>query len=346
MLRLKLFVLLLAMSCCAALAFAQSAASALEPPDSDTQRLPTPVIDRALVHKPPIEPLQAAFDASKLPWVFVRATVDYDAVGNAVNVTLSAPSGDKALDLAILNWATETRITPANHPLQYAELPFEFFSQDVLCESEEERRPSCLHDFGPDDFDGPLLKPIDLSIFALWGGDEALLEMYFEYDASGKLSHLFIAQPVSGRGFIRKDALRLRAVSTSGYGRLRLRLIAVADAREAAMKTGDDVVLVWKTRSGDERLLVDKDITESRLSIMQIRLPANVLGDVRVAQIFHDAMGRIIRIEPVMKPGDDPKALQSVMDELLKGVRLKKVPGRAGSLQAKVYPDGSVIPVD
>ncbi len=309
-----------------------------------------PASDRALVHRPSIEPLEAAFGASGRPWAFPKVLVDYDADGNVVGVTLSTPSGDETLDLVIRAWAAETRIAPADHPRRML-LPFHFLTEDLLCESEAQRGPSCLRDFGRSDFEAPLLSALDISLFALWGGDEGLLEMYFEHDATGRLSDLSVTRSAPGmahRLHRQMDMLRVRNVSAPGHGRLRLRLVAVADAREAeaAMKAGDDVVLVWKTRPGDDRLLVSKTRLESKLAVRQHFAPPNVPGDVHRVRIFHDAEGRIVRLVPVARPGENAAALQSMMDDLLLDMFLEKPPGRAGSLRAQIYPDGSVLPVE
>lgn len=330
-----------------ALAVAQSTSPALPSPKPEIQHPPASESGRPVVYKPSIEPLEAVFAASNRPWAFANVRIDYDAAGNAVDVDLFAPSGDEALDLAIRAWAAETRISPVSQPLQDAVLPFVFFSEDVLCESEEAQGPSCLRDYGPRDFDAPLLRPLDISLLALWGADEQVLEAYFEHDANGRLSHLSITRSAGGIGYglgRRMDALRLRNVSAAGYGRLRLRLIGVADAREAATKAGDDVVLVRMTRPGDARLLVRKSLLESRLSVFQQMMPPKVLGDVAVARIFHDAGGTIVRIQPLATPGQDLRTLQSVLDALLMEAQLVKTPGRAGSLQVMIYPDGSVLP--
>jgi hypothetical protein len=328
-----------------ALAAAQSTSSAPAAPMPEQEVVPAS--DRALVHRPSIEPLEAAFGASGRPWAFAYVNVDYDANGDTLGVILLDSSGDAALDLAIQAWAAETRIAPGSAPRARGAFPFSFLSEDLICAPEAPESASCQRDYGPGDFEGSLFSPLDISVLTPLISGEQLIELYFEHDASGRVSW------ASGqsRGAIphgittRSGSLR-RKTGASGYGRLRVRLVAVSDAREAAMHAGEDVVLIWKTEPGDPRLLVRKTWLESRLSVRQHFAPPNVPGDVHRVRIFHDAEGRIVRLVPVARPGENAAALQSMMDDLLLDMFLEKPPGRAGSLQAQIYPDGSVLPVE
>jgi hypothetical protein len=338
--------LALSLSLLPALAVAQSTSSAPATPMPVQQQV-VPASDRALVHKPSIEPLEAAFGASGRPWAFAYVHVDYDANGDALGVILIDSSGDETLDLAIQAWAADTRIAPGSAFRARGAFPFSFLSEHLTCAPEAPESTSCLRDYGPGDFEGPVFSPLDISLFTPLISGEQVIELYFEHDASGRVS--WASGP--SRGAIahsitkRIESLRLKTGS-SGYGRLRVRLVAVSDAREAAMYAGQDVVLIWKTEPGDPRLLVRKTWLESRLAVRQQLAPPNVPGDVHRVRIFHDAEGRIVRLAPVARPGENAAALQSMMDDLLLDMHLEKPPGRAGSLRAQIYPDGSVLPVE
>lgn len=302
----------------------------------------------AMTRKPPIDSLSAAFAASGLRWAFARVLIDYEADGIPFKSFLSASSGDEALDAAIQAWALHTRVSPDSRGRMRVAQPFFFIVEDIECQAEEPRDPHCLRDYSLRDFAESLMSPLDISLFALWGADEAEFEIYFDHDASGKLtragSPMLIDDPLRNL-MVRLRSARIDAAS-AGVGRLRFRVVAVADEREAAMKAGDDVILIWKTPPGDDRVLVNKRVVESRLSILQQIVPVNVPADVSVARIAYDADGVITGVASVRKTAGDPAKLQSMLDDLLLGLKLKERPAQAGRREVKVYPDGSVLPVE
>lgn len=301
-----------------------------------------------LVVKPPVESLHPVFGTTDLPWAHVVTQVNYDDDGRPVDAKILSASGDASLDDAVLVWVKGTRISPGAKSGLPLYIPFWFIGEDVECTDIETPGPTCLRNYRIRDFDKPLLNPSQISSFALWGGSDAAVDVYFEHNASGKLSRI-VSLMEGGRSYDSKwrgdDDVTL-TTSNAGYGRVRYRLIAVSNEQEAVSRAGDDIVLVWRTAENDERLLIDKFLIQSILSVRQQMLRAHVPVDVVYARIFYNADGMVLKAEPEPKQGQDPARLRSAIEPLLLERALKVRPGRAGSRRVKIYPDGSVLPVD
>lgn len=344
---MRAWLLLLCFMADAVLAQATRDPGLVPPESSDTQALSFDRVPPKLVTKPPIEPLQAAFTSTPLPWAYVMSQVNFDADGKPVDVKFLTPSGDASLDAAILVWIKATRILPRRDQRDPLYLPFWFIEESVECEGVEAPGPECLRDYKVQDFDGRLPSPFQISSFAASRDDAAVVEVYFEHDASGRMSRIvpLVSGVWMGDAIWQDDDVRLKT-SVAGYGRLRYRLVGVSDEHEAASKAGDDVFLVWKTAWEDDRVLIDKWSIESRLSIERMKIPLAVLVDVVYARIFYNANGMIQKVEPEAQRAEERAALRVMLEALLVERGLKARPGRAGSRRVKIYPDGSVLPVD
>lgn len=84
----------------------------------------------ALVVRPSVAPVEEAFKASGLAQVRPVLVVTYDAQGVVTDAVLQTPSGNDALDQAIVAWGRAVRLTPGKAGV--GKLPFDLVNENLL----------------------------------------------------------------------------------------------------------------------------------------------------------------------------------------------------------------------
>lgn len=84
----------------------------------------------ALVVRPSIAPIAEAFNASGLAQARPVLTLTYDAQGVPTEVVLKTPSGNEALDQAILAWGRLARVSPGK--AGSGSLPFDLVNDEAM----------------------------------------------------------------------------------------------------------------------------------------------------------------------------------------------------------------------
>lgn len=83
-----------------------------------------------LVVRPSLAPVEAAFQASGLAQARPVLTVTYDAQGVVTDAVLKTPSGNAALDQAVLDWGRAARLSPGK--AGSGSLPFDLVNDEAL----------------------------------------------------------------------------------------------------------------------------------------------------------------------------------------------------------------------
>lgn len=176
----------------------------------------------ALVVRPSVAPVEEAFKASGLAQVRPVLTVTYDAQGVVTDAVLTTPSGNDALDQAILAWGRAVRLTPGKAGT--GRLPFDLANENLLPPPPVDVDARTL----PEISDTQFISPPSLRAIQKAVADARVVkadaELLLTYDADGRVTGV---QMLDSSGSLAIDAairawasqLQLKTES-AGAGRL------------------------------------------------------------------------------------------------------------------------------
>lgn len=198
---------------------------AQSPPAPSPSPAPAPAANESrprLVVRPSVAPVEEAFKASGLAQVRSVLVVTYDAEGVVTDVALQAPSGNAALDRAIVTWGRAVRLMPGK--AGRGRLPFDLVNESLLPPALIDVNARTLPEIQSAQiaFRPPLATIHDAVASA--GIADAAAQLMLAYDADGRVTEVQVIDSSGSLAIdaaIRNWATHVRVKTTAaGAGRL------------------------------------------------------------------------------------------------------------------------------
>jgi hypothetical protein len=205
-------------------------ASAQNPPPSPRPGSAATSSRPSLISRPSLEPVQQAFLASGMSSVRPVLVIAYDANGVPTHLELDPPSGNTALDAAIVEWGRQVRLTPGK--AGSGRLPFDLVNDEIgdTAAAAPEIKPLSADRIAV----RPPLQPLSQALGAA-GASSARYEFVLFFDAEGRVIDASIAAGARNDTVDRSAIEWARQVrlkpGTAGAGRLTVDVLAAGGAR-------------------------------------------------------------------------------------------------------------------
>jgi outer membrane biosynthesis protein TonB len=179
-----------------------------------------PAARASIIVRPSLEPVQQAFLAARMPSVRPVLVISYDANGVPTNLELDPPSGNTEVDVAILEWGRQVRLSPGR--AGQGRVPINLIADSDDSAVSTERVPEIASDRIA------LRPPLQPAIEALdaAGGGIATYDLMLFYAGNGDVIDASIAAGARGDGVDRAVLAWARQLKlkpgSAGAGRLRV----------------------------------------------------------------------------------------------------------------------------